>query len=127
MLAACAACAPLLSQETVGRIEPGLTTRQEILEEIGEPDAAEVDPRGGAHWTYVRQSPLRVSWSSRSWLLAPVIDLSDMIILYFPPSAKSERRVPREVLELSFGPDGILDDFSYARQMPPSLVGEDPE
>ncbi len=54
MLAACAARAPLLSQETVGRIEPGLTTRQQILEEIGEPDAAEVDAHGGAHWTYVR-------------------------------------------------------------------------
>ena len=117
--------AKLLSQEAVSRVEPGLTTRQQALAWFGEPDGVEGDASGSATWTYVRSSRWRGSQATSRWALAPLVDLSDVLVLYFPPSTRRES-VHRDVLELSFGPDGVLRTWSYERVAPDSVVRSDP-
>ena len=102
-----------------------MTTRQQALQWFGEPDEVESDASGGATWTYVRSSRWRGSRKTSRWALAPLVDVSDVLILYFPPSPRPES-VHRDVLELSFGPDGVLRTWSYEREAPESVVRSDP-
>jgi outer membrane protein assembly factor BamE (lipoprotein component of BamABCDE complex) len=118
VIGACATTESLPTAAVASRIEPGITSQQQVRLWLGEPDAVRVDSLGAARWKYgVDEERGRVEvWREHlhRWVFQPVSVFFDRHVFYPPLGAKAKK--PKSgALSVAFGPDGVVTEFAFQK------------
>ena len=105
--AACAATNGLLSDESLGQMEVGITHRRQVREWFGTPDRTQADEEGAVFWSYRRTQPAATQ---------RLADFAGHLIVFFPPGLPNPPAEGiHELLEVEFSPTGAVRAFSHER------------
>ena len=126
-IAVIAGCSPKMGNQSirtetarpqmgVERIEPGVTTQDQVHVWFGQPDAVRVDNLGAAEWGYshdLNGGRIRGTIERfEHWVVEPVDRFMNEVVFY-PPSSAPLSEARSDQLSVSFGPDGVVTQFAY--------------
>lgn len=116
VIGACATPESLPTAEAVRRLQPGITSQQQVRQWLGEPEAIRVDLLGAARWNYaVTEKVGRLEafqGTLKRWLIQPVSTFFDQQI-YYPPLGAKDPAPDEGSLSVAFGADGVVMKYSF--------------
>lgn len=115
LVLACTTRGRAFDPDSVVRIEPGWTTQEEIRRWFGDPVAVQTSAYGGTHWGYILEETTRKDTGTITKIGRSIASIFGHRV-YVPPVDVAYENTTRHKLTVLFGPDGVVEDYTYERR-----------
>ena len=119
VLLACATRGSSFDVDSVGKIEPGITTQAEVREWFGNPTSIKVRGSGGNEWRYLYEEEKRHDTRTLTKIGRFFASIFGHRV-YAPPVDVAYAKTTRYTLNVQFDDFGQVIDYDYERRELPS-------
>jgi outer membrane protein assembly factor BamE (lipoprotein component of BamABCDE complex) len=116
---ACSTRGRAFEPDSVVRIEPGWSTQEDIRRWFGAPVSVKTSAYGGARWKYIHEETTRRDTRTLTKIGRSITSILGSRV-YVPPVDVAYENATRHELAVVFGPDGVVEDYTYERRDVPT-------